>query len=64
MLISYTSIERLPRLARLWRVAVDTRKMSFRYSKLFGTASDAVDAIILLRRIKIGNPKGIQILKI
>ena len=31
-------------------------KMLFRYSRLCGTASDAVDAVILLRRIKIGNP--------
>jgi hypothetical protein len=33
----------------------DTRKMLFRYSRLCGTASDVVDAVILLRRIKIGN---------
>ena len=26
-------------------VAADTRKMSFRYSQLCGTASDAVDAV-------------------
>jgi hypothetical protein len=25
-------------------------------------ASDAVDAVILLRRIKIGNPEGFQII--
>jgi hypothetical protein len=37
-------------------VAADTRKMLFRYSRLCGTASDAVDAVILPRRIKIGNP--------
>jgi len=45
-------------------VAADIRKMLFRYSRLCGTASDAVDAVILLRRIKIGNPKGFQILEI
>jgi len=45
-------------------VAVDTRKMLFRYSRLCGTASDAVDAVILLRRIKIGNPEGFQIIEI
>jgi len=45
-------------------VAADTRKMSLRYSRLYETESDAVDAVILLRRIKIGNPKGFQILKI
>jgi len=27
-------------------VAADTRKMSFRYSQLCGTGSDAVDAVI------------------
>jgi hypothetical protein len=27
-------------------------------------ASDAVDAVILLRRIKIGNPAGFQIIEI
>jgi hypothetical protein len=42
----------------------DIRKMSFRYSLVCGTASDAADAVILLRRIKIGKPKGFQILKI
>jgi hypothetical protein len=45
-------------------VAADTRKMLFRYSVLCGTASDAVDALILLRRIKIGNPEGFQIIEI
>jgi hypothetical protein len=39
---------RLLRLARLWRVAPDTRKMPFRYSQLCGIASDTVDAVILL----------------
>jgi hypothetical protein len=38
--------------------------MLFRYSRLCGTASDAAGAVILLRRIKIGNPVGFQILKI
>jgi len=37
--------------------------MLFRYSRLCGTASDAVDAVILLRRIKIGNPAGFKLLK-
>ena len=37
-------------------VVADTMKMSFCYSQLCGTASDAVDAIIILRRVKIGNP--------
>jgi hypothetical protein len=36
----------------------------FRYSRLCGTASEAVDAVILLRRINIGNPVGFQILEI
>jgi len=45
-------------------IAADTRKMSFRYSQLCGTVSDAVDAVTRLRRIKIGNPAGFQILKI
>jgi hypothetical protein len=45
-------------------VASDTRKMLFRYGRLCGTASDAVDAVILLMWIKIGNPKGFQILEI
>jgi len=45
-------------------VAADTRKMLFRYSRLCGTASDAVDAVILLRRIKIGNPLWFQIIEI
>jgi len=38
--------------------------MLFRYSHLCGTASDAVNAVILLRRIKIGNPLGYQIIEI
>ena len=38
--------------------------MLFRYSHLCGTASDAVDVVILLRRIKIGNPVGFQIIEI
>ena len=45
-------------------VAADTRKMPFRYSLLCGTASDAVDAVTLQRRIKIGNPGGFQTYKI
>ena len=38
-------------------VAVDTRKMLFRYSRLCGTASDAVDAV------KLEIPKGFKLLK-
>jgi hypothetical protein len=37
--------------------------MLFRYSQLCGTASDAADTVILLRRIKIGNPVGFKFLK-
>jgi hypothetical protein len=38
--------------------------MLFRYIRLCGTASDTVDAVILLRQIKIGNPAGVQIIEI
>ena len=38
--------------------------MLFRYSRLCGTTSDAVDAVILLRRIKIGNPEGFQFFEV
>jgi hypothetical protein len=38
--------------------------MLFRYSRLCGTASDAVSAVILLRRIKIGNPVEFKIIEI
>jgi hypothetical protein len=38
--------------------------MLFRNSRLCGTASDAVDAVILLWRIKIENPAGLQIIEI
>jgi hypothetical protein len=31
----------------IFKFATDTRKMSFRYSRLCGTASDAVDAVKL-----------------
>jgi len=48
----------------IFKFAADTGKMLPRYSCLCGTTSDAVDAVILLRRIKIGNPEGFQIIEI
>ena len=41
----------------IFKFAADTRKMSFRYSRLCGTASDAVDAV------KLEIPKGFKLLK-
>jgi len=38
-------------------------KMSFCYSQLCGMTSDAADTVMLLRRKRIGNPEGFQILK-
>jgi len=48
----------------IFKFAADIKKMSFRYGRLCGTASEAVGAVILLKRIKIGNPVGFQILEI
>ncbi len=41
----------------IFKFATDTRKMSFRYSRLCGTASDAVDAV------KLEIPQGFKFLK-
>jgi hypothetical protein len=47
-------------LARLLRVAADAKKMLFLYPPEgfggCGITSDSVNVVILLRRIKIGNP--------
>jgi hypothetical protein len=44
-------------------VAADTMKIPFRSWVLFGMPPEAVDGIILQRRIKIGNHGGFKILK-